>query len=240
MKKTLLVLAALLFFPCCFAIVLPSQPFEGISINRIAPEQAIVGQKAWIGFSIENLSSQEKTIELTEKLGNANFDESQAKFIETEYGEKFWHYYWKIRLSPKETTSVFYWIEPKNPGTYVLTPAEVKVGGELFFLKSHSIAVKCLSDGKCSPEQGENQFNCFEDCNSGIQNQYCDFETDGICDPDCIEGADPDCMQTETKTVKTSEQQTQSPVPSPMQSQQENSLVYWISLIALLALAGII
>jgi putative hemolysin len=46
-------------------------------------------------------------------------------------------------------------------------------------------------DGTCgSPEDYE---TCPEDCPSGGLDEYCDGVKDGICDPDCEEGADPDC-----------------------------------------------
>lgn len=46
-------------------------------------------------------------------------------------------------------------------------------------------------DGTCGlPEDYE---TCPEDCPSGGWDAYCDGIKDGICDPDCEEGADPDC-----------------------------------------------
>jgi hypothetical protein len=41
----------------------------------------------------------------------------------------------------------------------------------------------------------ENHGNCPGDCPSGGKDYYCDKKADGICDPDCKEGEDPDCKK---------------------------------------------
>ncbi|MCX8190142.1 MAG: hypothetical protein N3F05_02855 [Candidatus Diapherotrites archaeon] len=175
------------------AEVLMAENINGVYIRRIAPQQAYAGEKIWIGFHIENKSSQEKEISIRENIGAANFDQNEAQYIETDYGAKFWNYFWKIKLGPGESASIAYWIEPKNIGAYVITPAEAIIEQEKFYLKSHSIDIKCAIDGKCSSNLGENYINCPEDCNTGYDDKICDMATDGICDPDCVEDFDKDC-----------------------------------------------
>jgi len=48
-------------------------------------------------------------------------------------------------------------------------------------------------NNKCEYMEGENYFICPEDCPSGSLDNYCDGLDDGICDPDCMGGEDPDC-----------------------------------------------
>lgn len=47
-------------------------------------------------------------------------------------------------------------------------------------------------DGTCGFP--ENYLTCPEDCPSGSVDEYCDGVKDGICDPDCELGEDPDCQ----------------------------------------------
>ena len=50
----------------------------------------------------------------------------------------------------------------------------------------------CNKNGVC--EQGlEDYMNCPDDCLPGSMDDYCDKTKDGVCDPDCKKGEDPDC-----------------------------------------------
>lgn len=62
------------------------------------------------------------------------------------------------------------------------------------------ITDKC-GDGACIP--GENNWNCPEDCPSGLRDGFCDGLQDGICDRDCAEGLDPDCARQAGTTTTT-------------------------------------
>ncbi len=56
----------------------------------------------------------------------------------------------------------------------------------------------CNNDGQCQPcfeglcENIENYLTCPEDCPSGGEDNFCDLQRDGVCDPDC-DGYDFDC-----------------------------------------------
>jgi|GEM_PF-5645823 len=56
----------------------------------------------------------------------------------------------------------------------------------------------CNIDGTCS--EYENYLNCPLDCHSGSKDSYCDGLEDGICDPDCAKGKDPDCELKKAET----------------------------------------
>ncbi len=179
--------------------VLGVDTFNGVNVYRIAPNNAFIGQKIWVTLVFENSADIEKDIVVMEMLGDADFNATGAKYIETEYGEKFWYYEWKIRLPAGDNTSVVYWISPKNPGTYIILPAKISVDGSKFYLKRHVVEVRCNSDGKCS--SGENYLNCPGDCESWVADNTCNPAADDTCDPDCEIGADSDCKKPEGLTT---------------------------------------
>lgn len=170
------------------------ETIDDLSITRIAPKETFIGQKIWITIVLENKGNKLKEIVLTERLGEADFEKSQAKSIITEYKEELWSYEWKIKLAPQKNTAVSYWLIPQRVGNYVVSPAKVTINNKDLYLKSWSIKVKCQVDGKCDSKIGENYLNCLEDCPTGQTEGTCDFAKDGKCDPDCQKEADPDCQ----------------------------------------------
>ncbi len=193
--KAILALSFVIFLALLLAPVqaqvTSEETIDGVSFYRITPAEAFIGQKVWVMLAIENKQSSEKNIVIKEGLKDADFDQTEAKYMTTEYGEKFGYYEWKIKLPANGNTSVVYWITPKTPGTYVISPAEITVDSKKFYLKSRAIEVRCNSDGKCG--SGENYLNCPEDCQTGSADNICDSVVDGTCDPDCEKTADPDC-----------------------------------------------
>lgn len=58
-------------------------------------------------------------------------------------------------------------------------------------LAKADLSILCNYNGKC--EETENYLSCPEDCSLSEKDNYCLAYKDGTCDPDCIEGIDPDC-----------------------------------------------
>jgi len=195
-----------------------------VAIYRIAPGQAPLGQKIWVTFILENGANAKKNIGIVERVGDADFDKTEAISIETPYGEVFWYYEWKIELPPKGNTTVSYWLVPKTVGTYVISPARVDVDGNISYLQARSIEIRCLADGKCDTEAGENYLTCPEDCTSGRADGICDYAADGRCDPDCEPAADPDCEAaagnvTATPALTPTPAATEAPTPASLPAQ---------------------
>jgi len=71
---------------------------------------------------------------------------------------------------------------------------------ELLSISTAQFADTC---GNYICEDHESYETCPDDCRSGSEDDYCDEEQDGICDPDCINGEDIDC----TKKEKTEDNQ---------------------------------
>jgi hypothetical protein len=178
-----------------------------LTLRRMVPETAIVGNEIWVVVEIENTGIQEVTFKFVEKLGDADFDKNQAKSIqvsdpgpggvpEAEGGERLelWYFEWEIKLPPGESATLAYWIIPNLPGTYVISPAEITLEGEVLYTKSRSILVKCNTDSQCDLNAGETFLTCPEDCFTGMADGFCDGASDGRVDPDCEEGVDPDAI----------------------------------------------
>ena len=100
------ILLVLTMLPYVQAAVSPAQQAGDLLVYRIAPETAFLGEEAWIALIFENPTGAEKTVMIKESLGDAEFDTSEAKYVETEYGEKFWYYQWTINLAPKNNATV--------------------------------------------------------------------------------------------------------------------------------------
>ena len=60
---------------------------------------------------------------------------------------------------------------------------------------------KC-GDGICS--EVESYLSCKLDCPAGGRDGFCAFLDDGVCDPDCTAGEDPDCVTEGSTTTATS------------------------------------
>jgi len=52
----------------------------------------------------------------------------------------------------------------------------------------------CNNNGEC--DDGENFLSCEQDCPLEEEDNYCLPVSEGVCDPDCIEGLDEDCSGT--------------------------------------------
>lgn len=197
MKKTL----GLLFF---LSLFLPSltwaktetarEEVGDLVLQRTIPDSAPLGQKIWVTINLENKSGVTKSVDLIERLGEADFDQTQAKSTATDYGNEFWYYHWQIKLPAKESTTLSYWLVPKSLGTYTISPARVGIGEEVFYSQSRNIKINCQPDEKCDSKGGENYLTCPADCQTGVEDGICDFTHDNRCDPNCEEGADLDCQ----------------------------------------------
>jgi len=196
------------FSSCASAMSVQNNTFGDVNVFRIYPESAYIGQKVWITIAIENAGTSDKTITVTDKLGDADFNKSGATGVNTTYGTMYL-YEWEIDLPAGENTSVSYWIEPKSSGNYVISPSLVNISGTEYRMKSAAIAVQCDVDGTCAND--ENYLNCPQDCASGAADGVCDEVSDAICDPDCAAGSDADCVAKNATTANATANATTAP-----------------------------
>lgn len=191
-----------------------------LTIHRTAPETAVIGQKIWVSIKIENKDNEEKDIIFIERLGNADFDDSQAKYTETDYGEKFWYYRWRINLPAKKNFTLLYWIIPESIGNYVISPAKINTERDVSYLKTWTINIKCKADQECNLQEGENYLTCPEDCSTGLADNICDFSKDDKCDPDCEKESDPDCEK-----ELSSEEEKELDVETEIMKEEDNTAI---------------
>jgi len=98
---------------------------------------------------------------------------------------------WEENIASGETRTYSYQIRAGSPGTITFPPASVNDDyGNVFETAPAFTEVKCKPDGVCGP--GENYVFCPGDCKTGARDDTCDGVEDGIRDPDCVQGADPD------------------------------------------------
>ncbi len=90
---------------------------------------------------------------------------------------------------------------------------------------------KC-GDGVCS--EVESYLSCRLDCPAGGRDGFCDYIDDGVCDPDCATGEDPDCT-TESSTT------TATPTTEPAGGEDEDfdgNLLIYLAIAAVLLVVG--
>ncbi len=98
---------------------------------------------------------------------------------------------WEETIAPGETRTYSYKIRAGSPGTITFPPASVNDDyGNVFETRPAFTEVRCKPDGVCG--EGENSVFCPEDCKSGARDDSCDGVEDGVVDPDCLPGVDPD------------------------------------------------
>jgi hypothetical protein len=189
MNRIKLIIIALLILASASFVF--AESFSNVSVQRIAPSSAYLGQKIWVVLAFENHAGTTKMINVTEQLKPAGFNVVDAKAKATAYGETLYYYDWQIKLRSNQNTSVAYWITPEKAGSYVIPPAKIRINGTDFYMKSQVIEVKCNIDNIC--QKGEDYINCPEDCKEDSADGACISVSDGICDIDCAKGVDPDC-----------------------------------------------
>ncbi|MBD3309735.1 hypothetical protein GF351_00800 [Candidatus Woesearchaeota archaeon] len=124
----------------------------------------------------------------------------------------------------KDTYSTFFVVpfsrltNPPTPAKEVLVSKKLPYPGNsgkvMVFeydnlLYSFDLSRLCVRDKECGDY--ENYLSCPEDCNLGVPDYLCWPAEDLVCDPDCAEEADPDCLrpEQETEVIKETEQTIQ-------------------------------
>jgi len=77
----------------------------------------------------------------------------------------------------------------KIPYSQKMEKITVMYNGAIIF---NSYLELCNGNGIC--DGNENSLSCPSDCLPEEEDNLCVSESDGVCDPDCLEGFDPDCI----------------------------------------------
>ncbi len=102
---------------------------------------------------------------------------------------------WPVHLNTGDSQTFNYQIQPKMVGEYDYDPPEVVANdGTIYTSTSFDRTfIDCNQNGICESKFGETYAYCPQDCSPWASDDRCNSAKDGHCDPDCLQGADPDC-----------------------------------------------
>jgi hypothetical protein len=112
--------------------------------------------------------------------------------------------------------------------------------GNLLFTSQIDV---CMVDGVCGPH--ETYLSCSQDCPLDKKDVICIKAADGVCDPDCAKGVDPDCtVDVSGKTVSTVPEVTvvdsTLPIVTPNKKSDLNDLLGACAVVLILFLAAFV
>jgi len=166
-----------------------------LTIERIHPSEAKIGEKIEITLKISNLGKEKVEFFVTEthKPGLEYPDPIEIKKFKYQALEVP-YYGWKLTLENGKETEIKYHIISKNIGMILFSPAIINDEfGNNFESVPTTLKIACNPNQKC--DSGENYIFCPEDCKTGSADGVCDGAKDGKCDPDCQKDADLDCQK---------------------------------------------
>ena len=167
------------------------RPPVNLEVDKyVRSEEIMLGDTLEIAIVITNNENEtvEVIVEETFVPGVAYLDlEPMDGWYE---GFNFLFYDWFLEIAPKSTETVLFEVLPTSVGYYPFMPTLVSAGGSTYRASSPIVKVVCNPNGVC--DRGENYIFCPQDCGTGIQDDFCDMVADGINDPDCEYGIDPD------------------------------------------------
>ena len=164
-----------------------------IIIDRIAPEEVLLGQSFEVVFSLNNQFDEIKQVILTESLINLEPLDNFDKLIFSESFEgivavRHPYYLWELNLAANDITYVSYSVNATFLGETNFGIARVYTNDAEYESEVSVLKVLCNQNNLC--EENEDFFNCPHDCSSGGEDGTCDLVNDGIVDPDCEPGFD--------------------------------------------------
>ena len=163
-----------------------------ITIERIHKENAGVGEEIEITLKVTNRGDEDVELAVSEvHRPDVDYLDPIEKKILKYQALKIPYYLWEISLPANTDQEIKYHIKVESPRIITFPAASVSDQyGNQFESNPTIITIACIPDGKCDP--GENFLNCPEDCTTGLEDGVCDAVEDGINDPDCSYGTDPD------------------------------------------------
>ncbi|MDY7078848.1 MAG: NosD domain-containing protein [Chloroflexota bacterium] len=168
----------------------PPGPMYNIEVGKTASSDEIVlGESLEVQIVITNTETKSIDVLVEETFipGVTYSLEPQERSYES---FTFQYHDWSLQLAPTSTQMVTFTAVPSDVGYYSFIPTSVYTGGNSYRSSSAIVKVVCNPNGTCDP--GETNIFCPNDCSTGIEDDYCDMAWDGINDPDCAGGVDPD------------------------------------------------
>lgn len=193
-----------LFLSLCLSLLLAALIMVGTASaqeivveKRVGQENVRVGSLLAVHITVHNLGESVERVVVQEVVVDAEpvspdeliVPQALVGFI----GVRLPHYEWELTLDAGAFEEILYLIRPLTPGEYIIAPTRAYAYGEQFLSEPVIVEVVCNANSVCESDFSENYGNCPADCLSGSGDGTCDFVSDGICDPDCADGADSDC-----------------------------------------------
>ena len=170
---------------------IPAKPIN-LSIERKHIQTAYVDDEIEIILELENNEDEGISARVTEiqVAGLAYLDNIQTGILKYE-NQRIPYYYWETSIPANSSKELKYHIKSTSPRIidFSLAFLNDQYGNQIESLTT-SITVLCNPDGNC--DKDENHLFCPEDCTIGLKDDNCDAVEDGINDPDCAYGIDPD------------------------------------------------
>ena len=163
-----------------------------ITIERIHDESVAVGEEIEITLKLTNLGDEDVELAVREvHRPDVDYLDPIEKKILNYQALKIPYYSWIISLLANTNQEIKYRIKVESPGVITFPPASANDQyGNQFESNPTVMIIVYIPNGVCDP--GENFICCPEDCASGLEDGICDAAADGINDPDCSYGIDPD------------------------------------------------
>jgi len=170
---------------------------QSIVVTKIAPEEIKLGEILTVIINIKNEGNEQIQVTVTEQFGNAEAIEPESIHPIVPEGliaARPPYFEWSVTVDGNSEKNIEYKIKPLSVGDYMFSPTVVQtLDGQKFYSNILVTHVKCIPNGLCEVDQGENYLTCSDDCPSGSSDNMCDMVRDDICDPDCTKESDLDC-----------------------------------------------
>jgi hypothetical protein len=163
-----------------------------VSIQREHVKTAHVGETVEVTIELQNADAEDVPLTVTE-MHQVGLDYPDGLPIHTRRMEKQSqpYYAWNVIVPGHSLTKLTYHVRKSSPGMvdFSMVLARGPYGNH-FQSAPTSLTIVCDPDGACGP--GENSLFCPQDCTTGLADGDCDAVEDGVNDPDCAYGIDPD------------------------------------------------
>ncbi len=167
----------------------PGPAYEIEVSKELSHDEISLGQSLEVSLYVANKEAESLDVVVQETFapGITYGLQAQEKSYE---GFTFQYHDWSLQVAAGTTETLTFTATPDAVGYYVFRPTLVFTGGKSHRSSSPGLKVVCSPNGSCDP--GETYVFCPQDCQTGIQDDYCDMVADGRIDPDCPYKLDPD------------------------------------------------
>jgi len=184
LKKTTIIILLLLLLPACFSVqekvIRAEWVKSGTKIELINPQIVMDNRMTPVKdgiYLIKLKDSSGKTLYQLKTFQPVNISPPPMDYTSEQIEEWF-----KVHEN-NYSAPVFL---PYLEGVEKMT-----LEHGISILAELDLSVLCNKDGYC--DKTENNLSCPGDCPLETEDEYCLADKDGVCDPDCMAGIDPDC-----------------------------------------------